>query len=590
MNMLLRHTTLHELADILRRHAGCSPAPELSAPTSPARLRRLAKRNGIWEALNTLDPSRPIPVLKRSAYRNFRRYGDRDRHQALERARKDALDRAALALWLDHPKADVDSLQDLLWAYCDDWTWVMAAHEGRAIDLGSAMLGATLAEILHLFGPRLEDEVRTRVDEALETRLFQRYRDLHSVDDWKTNRNNWNHVCNGELVRAALYRVDDPVKLAHFIHTPIQNMTYALDGFADDGGCHEGPSYWNYGFGHFLRAAQALHRRTGGEINLLDDPTGKIAKICRFPLATHIDGPLRATFSDSGHGTLPAETVLRINFFYAMPELYPLCARNPDNTLKISSLAELGLYAGFKVKTTPPRDDALLPELGLAKLRSAPGAQQVTLLCLAGHNGVPHNHNDIGSFILHKHGRLPLVDPGSPVYRRETFGPQRYDILFCNSLGHSVPVINGRQQAVGAEHRGTLHVENSTEAPDKRAAIDMTRAYPRGTVRSLVRTFVLDVARHALTLEDRFVFPRKPRALEEAFVTYEAVQATPKSVRIGPKTRGGVILTCPGGNGVFSAEHLVEESRLGKDGRVLTRIRYTPKTLRREMTLRFRIE
>ncbi len=590
MDMLLRHINHRDLADMLQRHAGASPAPELRMPQSLSVLRRRAKQNGIWDKLNALDPDRPIPAIKRSQYRNFQRNGDRDRHQALERARKTELDQAALALWLRHPKASLDYLQDLLWAYCEDSTWVMAAHENRAIDLGAAMLGASLAELLHLFEDQLEEEVRARVDREIETRIFRRYRALDALDNWNTNRNNWNHVCNGEIVRAALYRIQDPVKLAHFIHTPLQNMTYALDGFAEDGGCHEGPGYWAYGFGHFVRAAHALHRRTEGEINLMEDPSGKIEKICRFPLAPHIEGPLRATFSDSDHGFVPAEIALRINAFYRIPELYGLCDRHPDQKLKIASLPELALYSGFKVPAAPVREDALLPDLGLAKVRSAPGPRQMTLLCLAGHNGVPHNHNDIGSFIVHKQGRLPLVDPGRPIYRRETFSPARYDILFCNSLGHSVPLVNGKQQVAGATHRGTLRVDSSGNSGEKRVTIDMTRAYPRGTIRSLVRTFILDTRRHALTLEDRFCFSRQPRALEEGFVTYETVRATPESVRIGPRTRGGILLTCPDGNGVFSAERMVKESRWGKDGRILTRIRYIPNTRQREMTLRFHIE
>lgn len=589
MNMLLRDVTQRELADILKHHAHCVSTPELRDPAVIRRARRLARRNGIWDALQTLDPARPIPVLTRSAYRNYLRTGDRTASQDQSRARRAELNRAALALWLSHPKAHADYLQDLVWAVCEEWTWVMAAHETRTIDLGSAMTGATLAQILFACHRHLEDEVVDRVRETIDQRLFTPFSDYRRVDDWDTTRNNWNTVCNGEIVYAALICQDTPEVLARLIYPAIQHMTHALDGFADDGGCLEGPGYWAYGFGHYLKTAYALWQRTGGAIDLMDDPTGKIARICRYPLAAHIAGPWRATFSDATHGYLPPLPALLINRFIKLPELYTLCERNADQTLKVGSMSELALYSGFKPRVQPENGDAVLPDLGMAKLRSAAGPRQMTLLCLAGCNGVPHNHNDIGSFIVHKHGRLPLVDPGSPVYRRETFSPRRYEILFCNSRGHSVPVINGKLQPVGKQYAGTLDVRVRDGDGMKEAVIDMTHAYPEGTVRDFSRTFSLDVKGHALTIEDSFGFDRKPRALEEAFVTFERVALQPDGVRIGAQ-RHGVTLQTVDSAGTFDAERCVEASKAGKSGQILTRIVFRPHTLSRRMTLRFRIQ
>lgn len=245
-------------------------------------------------------------------------------------------------MWLDHPKANIDYLQDLLWAYCDDYTWVMAAHEGRAIDLGSAMLAATLAEIVHVLGDRLEDEVKQRVSVEIERRIFQNFWNYRQFETWKTDRHDWNHVCNGELIRTARYEIEDPVVLAHMVHGAIQNMTYALDGFTEDGGCVEGPGYWDYGFGHYAHVAQALYLKTAGEINLMSDP--KIARICQYPLASNIAGPIRSTFADSSHGFIPSRIAMVINQFYSLPALYELCAGHPDGTLQLRDMHELALY------------------------------------------------------------------------------------------------------------------------------------------------------------------------------------------------------------------------------------------------------
>jgi len=589
MDMLLRHVTMTELADQFARHQDRSPAPYLTDPEAVGRARRLARANGVWEDLSEhLDPGRDIPVIKRSAFRNYRRVGDRTLPQSKSGHRRRELERAATALYLGHPKADVDYLQDLLWAYCDDHTWVMAAHEGRAIDLGSAALGATFAEILHVLGGRLEEEVKARVSAEIDRRIFQNFWNYRHMDEWKTRRMNWNHVCNGEVIRAALYQIEDPRILAHVTHAAIQNLTYALDGFTEDGGCEEGPGYWSYGFGHYLYAAHALSLKTGGELNIM---TGdKIERICRYPLAAQIAGPLRSTFADSHHGYISARIAMIINAFYKMPELYELCEPRPNRTLRLSGMHELALYRGQRARGAPDHRDYLMPDLGQVKLRGRPGSRQMTLMALAGHNGVPHNHNDIGSFIVHRGDRLLLVDPGAPLYTRKTFSPRRYEIVFCNSLGHSVPVIGGKQQQAGSRYYGTLEVENLNGERRKRAMIDMTRAYPRGTVKRLTRTFTLNARANRLTLEDAYTFSRAPRSLEEAFITFEQVEVARngRSVRIGP-SGSRVRLSCVETPGRFRFRRLVEESKEGRADEVITRITFAPRKLQKEMRLRFEI-
>ena len=587
MDMLLRNISITDLAGIFARHRDRSPAPYLTDPKSVSRARRLAKANGVWDDLTqNLDATQDIPVIKRSAYRNFQRVGDRGVPQAASGRRSRELGRAAMALWLDHPKADVDYLQDLLWAYCDDWTWVMAAHEGRAIDLGSAAKGATFAEILYVLGDRLEEEVKVRVSKEIDRQIFQKFWNYKHLDSWKTVRMNWNHVCNGEIIRAALYEIDDPAILAHMTHAAIQNLTYALDGFTDDGGCEEGPGYWGYGFGHYLYVAYALYLKTNGELNIMTDE--KVERISRYPLAAQISGPLRSTFADSSHGYTSPRAAMIINEFYKIPELYDSCDLHPDRTLKVSGMHDMAMYKGQKARGAPDQQDYFLPDLGQVKLRGKAGKKQITLMALAGNNGVPHNHNDIGSFIVHRGGRLLLVDPGGPVYSRKTFSAHRYEIIFCNSLGHSVPLINGKQQQPGGNFRGAIQAENLNGGGEKRAAVDMTQAYPEGTVKSLVRTFALDTDANRLTVEDVYAFSREPRSLEEAFITFEGVKVLQngRSVQIGPKN-GGVVLSAPDTPGEFSFKRLVEESKEGRGNQVITRITFIPEELSKGLVTRF---
>ena len=84
VKMLLRDVAMSDLAEIYERNADRSPVPYLKDPEAVERARELAKKNGVWDDLSeNLAGSREIPVLKRSAFRNYQRVGDRNLPQAV---------------------------------------------------------------------------------------------------------------------------------------------------------------------------------------------------------------------------------------------------------------------------------------------------------------------------------------------------------------------------------------------------------------------------------------------------------------------------------------------------------------------------
>ncbi len=589
--MLLQDIGVLQLANKYRAAAEASSCAHLLDASNVQRARRVAKKNGLWDRLGkSLATEAPLTVIKRSDYRRYRRLGDRSVWEAQARPRVALLSELALAVWLKHPDVPVDALQDLIWALCDEHNWVMPAHEDRAIDLRSAMLAASLATIVHVLADRLEPEVIERVEREIERRVFDPYFDHRVVLTWRTCAMNWNHVCNGSILQAALCLIKEPTRLATMTHPMIQNLSYAIEGFAKDGGCLEGPNYWNYGFGHFVSAAFALWQRTGGAVNIMQGP--HIEAICRYPLAAFIDPPLSATFADASHGHISAVLALQINRFYDLPRLYSLCPREADGSLRLATMDALALSKGVKALEFAKQDtDAWLPDLGMVKLRGDEGPGRMTLMAIAGRNDVPHNHNDIGSFLVHRQGRLLLTDPGAPIYTAQTFSPRRYEIPFCSSFGHSVPVINGQLQQAGSRHVGTLNVENLNGKGIKSACIDMTRAYGVGVVQSLVRTLTLDATRQKLTLEDRYEFAKKPKSIEEAFVTFEAaaVSRDGRSVQLGPKRGGAVLRASDDTPGKFAVAEIAGSLEQGRAGKAIRRISFEPARLARSMKLRFEV-
>jgi len=75
---------------------------------------------------------------------------------------------------------------------------------------------------------------------------------------WPDRINNWNQVCNGGVVLAALAIADDSPDLAgEALAFAVESLPTGMGEFGPDGGWEEGPGYWRYGtlFNVYLIAA-----------------------------------------------------------------------------------------------------------------------------------------------------------------------------------------------------------------------------------------------------------------------------------------------------------------------------------------------
>jgi len=589
--MLLDNVHEGVLVELLAPYMDRPAWPGLTDPAARRRAVRWAKRMGVWDRLSkTLSVPETIPVITLSDYRKWEREGDhRPNSHAFEWRFKQVHDQA-LGLWLGHPKADLDYFQDLLWAWCDTWTWVIAYHSYSRIDLRASELARMLEEVLWLLGERIDPAVAERVRAEVERRVLAMTWNWREQDAWITSPYNWCLVCNANIIIAALYHFRNHLELAAYLHPVIWRLEYGLGSFADDGGCVEGISYWGYGFGHFVDAALALHHRTNGQLNLLDHD--KVRRITRYPVATHVYGPTQAAFGDAHTGWgVDGNVTLKINQIAEAKDLYAVAAARGDGLLNIDGdWQTLCLYRGEKAGgAAGVTGDAYLPDLGQAKLVGGPRDNPSVLVVNAGDNGRPHNHNDIGSFVYFADGRLALTDPGGPIYDDKTFSAHRYENFFCRSLGHSVPVINGREQAPGSRFGGELKVQGPDGDGDKRVIVDMAGAYDDPTLKTLRRELVLHPD-GGLALTDHYGFSRRPEAIEEAFVTFEPARATRggRRVMIGQGARRTALTA--GQDGVFTVQKMTQESKQGPSQKLVTRIAFTPAALAAELMLTFHMQ
>ncbi|KKK78229.1 hypothetical protein LCGC14_2845650, partial [marine sediment metagenome] len=192
----------------------------------------------------------------------------------------------------------------------------------------------------------------------------------------------------------------------------------------------------------------------------------------------------------------------QINRFHDVPELFGLCRLTDEGQLWIKDLMDLVLYEGQRGEQPADRGDHYLADLAVVKVR----AGGVTVGAKAGNNLEHHNHNDVGCFLVHRGGTSFLTDLGAPVYSGRTFGQRRYESIFCNSLGHNVPVINGRGQPVGGQFAGSMQVAGLNDGAERTITIEMAGAYDQPALEQLTRTIEISADAERLRLTDRFTF------------------------------------------------------------------------------------
>jgi hypothetical protein len=113
---------------------------------------------------------------------------------------------------------------------------------------------------------------------------------------------------------------------------------------------------------------------------------------------------------------------------------------------------------------------------------------------------------------ISKNGKTTFTDPGTGEYTRQYFAADtRYGHLSCSSRGHSVPIINGREQVIG-RNKSTVY-----EDAENRYSFSMENAYDDPTLTGLKRSFGCEA--DGITLTDEYAFSEKPESVVERFVS-----------------------------------------------------------------------
>jgi hypothetical protein len=489
--------------------------------------------------------ARPLADVPDSLFLEFSTNGNRTRWQDAEFERRGRIARLTLAEAFENEGRFLPALEETIAALCAEKTWVYPAHDGsldnfkgRIItpDLGATGLAAELAEADFVLGDELAPATRQLIRENIRRRVLMPFRDsiegrrkeLH----WLHLQMNWNAVCVGNTVFAALALEPSRDDRAFFAAAGEHYIRYYLEGFTPDGYCAEGVGYWNYGFGHFLLLTEALRQATGGEIDLLNnDKAVAAAQFCR---RSEILPGIYLSISDCTPGTQPdGQFVAYVCHRLGLPDRGEKLIGKNSGLALASMLSSLPDDVPIARQLDHGQDLPLrsfFPGGGVLIARNPPGVAPAFAVALkGGYNDAPHNHNDVGSFSLVLGHEMVVCDPGGEVYTRRTFGPHRYDSKVLNSYGHAVPIIAGQLEKTGAAARGVILETNFTAASD-RLTLDFRSAYAVPSLEKLERTFTFTRgAKPSLEVRDT-VKLSAPESFETVLVTWGRATA------VGPNT------------------------------------------------------
>jgi hypothetical protein len=549
----------------------------------------------------------PMPELPFSLFHLFDTTGTRIEYERPYFARRRRLLALTIATLVDDTDEHLPALQDTLWAICDEYTWSLPAHLHRGgrpheqtVDLFAAETGHSVAEVLTLLAGRLHPWVERRARAEVERRIFQPLFHDPMPFHWETTLNNWAAVCGGAAGMVALLLERDSERLAGMIGRCLHALESFLEGYAEDGGCAEGISYWQYGFGYYVYFAEMLRDVTLGQIDLLAGE--KIRRIAAFPAQINLDRNTFVNFSDgAGRAHLHAGLVCRLAARLGAPIPYvdrlpPLGmeTRWPHITRDLL-WSDPALFGSM-----PSGGTHFLPDIGWVIDRAELGGVSIAFAAKGGHNAESHNHNDLGHFIIHAGGESLLADLGAGVYTRQYFREQRYEFIHTRSLGHSVPLIAGREQQAGADCAATvLRYEPSPDGV--LFALDLTRAYVMPTLRRFTRTFRWTRAedggrgteddgrwaRAELLLTDEFDFTTAPATLEEIFISLTSSTLADGEVRWA-NDRASVMLTYDAQKFSASVEEIATQTHEHAPI-VVQRVRLSAKAPTAEQRCEFRL-
>ena len=354
--------------------------------------------------------------------------------------------------------------------------------------------------------------------------------------------NNWNQVCNGGMIAAALALADDQPELAaETIRRALDALPNALKAYMPDGVYPEGSTYWGYATSFSVTTIAMLESALGDDFGYAAFPGFKksafFRALCNAPSGRYFNyadcGDRRSPNGDVTLAWFAAETGNK-TFFERERFLRPA---KEMSTLSRLDGAGLAWICRYREKS----------EVKISNAWKGDGANPIVIFrggendphgfYFGGKGGratTSHGNMDAGSFVFELNGVRWVVDPGNQSYHdlektgfdlwNRKQNSDRWTLLTKNNFGHSTITVNGRPFVVD----GFAPLADFKDGARPEATFDLTAVYG-GNLKKATRRFVKE-SNTALLIEDRFQPLEKTKTICWQLMTVADVQISGDAV------------------------------------------------------------
>src|SRR5208283_198946 len=248
----------------------------------------------------------------------YQRTGDRSHYEAQSFGRRKRLRDLVLAECIEGQGRFLDEILNGVWLISEETWWGVPAHlnlqkagpglpdvEEPVVDLFAAETGSLMAWTWWLLGEQLgqlSPLAPRRMQVEIERRILASCRERNDfwwmgLDPRQSREvNNWNPWINSNWLTCALLLEQEELR-AGVVHKILRSLDRFLDSYHGDGGCDEGPGYWNRAGASLLDCLELLKAATGGRIDVYANPL--VQDIGRYIYRVHIAGEWYINFSDA---------------------------------------------------------------------------------------------------------------------------------------------------------------------------------------------------------------------------------------------------------------------------------------------------
>ncbi len=369
-------------------------------------------------------------------------------------------------------------------------TWFSPVHVGacRVCDHVMANVVSEVAQMADLLGEAVTPAEMAEIVAGLRRLHFDPFLDGTSEPfEWwfrPTMKSNWKIMTCGETGLAACAVADYLPDAGEILTRSAQAVLQVLDAVPAEGDWPEGVGYWFGTLRYGLQYARALHRLTGGAVDIFQHPA------------------LRVTGDFLTMLTTPAGAVYNFNdcdpeFSAGLSEVLALLAsatgRGDWMAVARAHPAETLLYLAYDDPATAdaplPRVVAAFPTTGAATMR----AESTFVGLKSGPAQAGHSHLDANSFVIEAGGASLVNDyrywPQAHFLGYFDAGGPRWNFDGLATVGHSTLLVDGQGQTY-ADGCGGRIVEAGDYGEWARLIGDAARAYP-GLLTQFTRTILL---------------------------------------------------------------------------------------------------